>query len=733
MEISFTNKDTKKEIAFTTDKNLIAIYGKNGVGKTTLSRIEDFEKKYVFNEDFIYSNVYNISEKGFSQSATTKENFSGLWLGEDIVKLRLEISEIQELEKEINQCSQVLKNQNILDINSHGINLTDINFDYDKHIEALKNDNFVLPEQSINEAVIAYNAVNNFQTSIQDDQELLDKTTYLKNNSIFNDLICKIQQSKILNAVILKNNTIELENINEKIKLLKTNSEIIDETENIFIKEKIDENLKNKIQDWYKIHENKKCCIFCGNNEIENALDKWKKVFKNDYIVEKNNLIKNIKTEIELCDKIVNEELYSNIDKDVIAYIKSISDTLKISKENIDKNIYVELKFINIPKEIKTIEVNELSKQIINYLLNKKLKEIEFYYNAKLVIAERKMNKTDELDKLMDVEGDKIAKNINDVFEKLGLNKNINIKVDKHSVPHKFTYNIENHSNISELSDGQKHKLALAIFINSIIDTNLKGKVIVIDDPVVSLDISSYILFKQFLIHDLIKNFADDTKLLLLTHDITYLYIQLSNIFDDKNMRDITVVYKLSGDKIEEIPIDYIKTDDISLFKLALTHCSNISELKVLNSIAVKIFRIIIDIRLRFYGISDTTEVGVQLLPISKEKINQLQKYSNHLSKVSREHNPKVADILLSIKYIKETTEMLGLNDYITDADLNKISEIIKENKTDEIKDELFIMIKEISDFLTKTTNKEMKGYVEHTRVSYTRNLIGLSLEDFFE
>ena len=26
-----------------------------------------------------------------------------------------------------------------------------------------------------------------------------------------------------------------------------------------------------------------------------------------------------------------------------------------------------------------------------------------------------------------------------------------------------------------------------------------------------------------------------------------------------------------------------------------------------------------------------------------------------------------------------------------------------------------------------------MKGYVEHTRVSYTRNIIGLSLDDYFD
>ena len=72
-------------------------------------------------------------------------------------------------------------------------------------------------------------------------------------------------------------------------------------------------------------------------------------------------------------------------------------------------------------------------------------------------------------------------------------------------------------------------------------------------------------------------------------------------------MKNDTILYKLSSNNITTIPIDYIKTDDISLFKLAINKCNNTSELKILNTITNKIFRIIIDIRLRFYGISDTS------------------------------------------------------------------------------------------------------------------------------
>ena len=51
----------KKVICIELDKKMIFIYGKNGSGKTTFSRSNDLDKKYVFNEDFVYKNVYIIN------------------------------------------------------------------------------------------------------------------------------------------------------------------------------------------------------------------------------------------------------------------------------------------------------------------------------------------------------------------------------------------------------------------------------------------------------------------------------------------------------------------------------------------------------------------------------------------------------------------------------------------------------------------------------------------------
>lgn len=126
-------------------------------------------------------------------------------------------------------------------------------------------------------------------------------------------------------------------------------------------------------------------------------------------------------------------------------------------------------------------------------------------------------------------------------------------------------------------------------------------------------------------------------------------------------------------------------------------------------------------------------QVGHQLLPIDTNKKELLQTYSNHLVKTSRKNNPSMADIYTSILYIKNTAEMFGINDFINDKEITKIKKIVDDNICGNITDELFNIINSISEFLKNTTNKEMKGYVEHTRISYTRNLIGLSLDDFFE
>lgn len=729
MEVTFRNYETNKDITLKSEKSLLVIYGKNGSGKTTLSRNNYFDERYVFNEDFVFLNVYNINETGASQTASTKENFSGLWLGEDIVKIRKDISNILELEKQIKTDFQ--KEQTIL---LDYFNKNKISVNMQDKISELYDKNFCLILKEYDDQKEKHISSIKYSTDIEDEDVFTEKLTYYRKNDIYNMLVSKIKNNTLLSELIFSEEKEYIDNINKKMNLLKEQKRIIDETEKIFKDESIDNDLKLKIQEWYEIHKDKNKCIFCGNNNIKDAMEKWKKVFLNEYIDCKNKLIKELNSDLKYCESLVNEKQFAEVDKDIIKTILKLIEFLKKYIGDIEENkfSYFEFRVDFVKKEI--VELHDLINNLVNFTLNKKKDILSFYYNSQLFIDKLKKEKLELTDKLMDEKGIIIADSINKKFEKFGLNKNIKITVDRRSTPHKFTYSIENHNNINELSDGQKHKLALAIFMNYLEENDLTDKIVVIDDPVVSLDISSYILFKQYLLNDLINNkFKDSTNLILLTHDITYLYIQLSNIFENQHMRNITQVFKLSGVKIEDIPLDFIKTDDITLFREALDNLTNLTELRILNAIVVKIFRIEIDLKLRFFGQSITDEIGIEKLPIDEEKKKMIHDYNKHIVKTSRRDHPTDDDIQQSLLYLKDTSNILGFNDFITEGHIENINNIITEQIDGPINYELFNIIDSVKNFLKSNANGEFKNYIEHTRNSYTRNLIGLGLDDYFE
>lgn len=729
MDIEFKNFDTGKKIKLSSDKSLIIVYGKNGSGKTTLSRQKLFDKRFVFNEDFIFSNVYNISEDGASQTVKTKENFSGLWLGEDIVKIRKEITNILAIEKKLKDEYQQEQNKLNDFFMKHQIPIV-----LQNKLSELDDKDFKIDINKTAEQRTSYISTHNFKSNVDSKEKFIEKLTYLKKNDVYNMLITKIKNSNLLAEIILKEEHEYLKTINLRIDELNKNYKLILEIEEAYRKDKINNEISEKIKDWYLLHEKRDSCLFCGNTNILPAIEKWKKIFSNQFIKVKSNILTSLKNDIEYSEKIISEKSFVEVDKDVVICIKKTIDYLKVKLEEIANNKFSQLEFkFDLPKK-DILERNELIENLVNYTLEQKKDILGFYFNSIKSILALKKTKLELADKLMDEKGIVIANKINDKFKDFGLNKSIEISVDKRSTPHKFTYSLKNHQNVNELSDGQKHKLALAIFMNYLEEQDLKDKIIVIDDPVVSLDITSYILFKQYLISKLIQRFDEKTtKLIILTHDISYLYIQVSNIFENESMKAITGIFKLNENQIDSIPLDYIKTDDITLFRDALDHLSNLKELIILNSIINKIFRIELDLRLRFFGISLTNTIGIEELSLPDEKKSKLREAHRHIFKTSRRNNPSYEEILESFKFLKESSEILGFSDFITESHILKIKEIIDEGIEGNVSYELFHVISSVQKFLKSSDNEEMKKYVDHTRNSYTRNLIGLNLEDYFE
>ena len=132
--------------------------------------------------------------------------------------------------------------------------------------------------------------------------------------------------------------------LNKRIDILKKNQEIIKKTENIFKEDEITDDIKIKVHEWYLIHENKDHCIFCGNKNINDSLEKWKTVFTNTNIIEKQDIIKDLDNIIDDCTKIVNEKIYKSVDEEIIDYINTITEKIKIANSMIEIGIYENIK-----------------------------------------------------------------------------------------------------------------------------------------------------------------------------------------------------------------------------------------------------------------------------------------------------------------------------------------------------------------------------------------------------
>ena len=122
MEFVYKNLGSKCDVSFNADdkKKIVAIYGKNGTGKTTFSVNPVWDKKYVFNEIFVRENIYVSTDAGVSTSSDNKKNLSGLFIGSDIITIQKNIESLlinkKEFKQKIDQHIADIKNnfQNVI-------------------------------------------------------------------------------------------------------------------------------------------------------------------------------------------------------------------------------------------------------------------------------------------------------------------------------------------------------------------------------------------------------------------------------------------------------------------------------------------------------------------------------------------------------------------------------------------------------------------------------------------
>ncbi|HCT62980.1 MAG TPA: hypothetical protein DIC19_02660 [Erysipelotrichaceae bacterium] len=728
MEIEFKHPETGSSYKIDTDKKFIIIYGKNGSGKTTLSRSLYFDKGLVFNEDFVNSNIYTVSESGATLSPENKKNFSKLWIGEDIVSQSKIVEELNVVVTENTHLKEVTVQNLKLELSKTiGQNEVDLN-------QFIIND-FTCVEIDLEKNSNKFKCLNYKDTSIIDDSSLNKEIIAIKNNGILNLLHSKISKNIYLKELFVNGNHLIITNeINAKIRNLKEYEEKLKLIELILSGKSITHELSTMIGQWLSVHESRTSCLFCGNNDISEAKAEWKDIFDSEAKILKQKLIdifEGLIRDIEaiLADK--NE--FNKVIAKTINELENLKEKLVVKKGEIESNNFSNFNLDPIESSIELVSIDQKINHVSNYIVNKHIDKLTFFTSNESALRKKRESEKIHLSTLMDENGKKYSDGINEVLGRLGLDKAIDFNVNRRTNPFTYEFTLLNNRELKTLSDGQKHKLALAMFLYSLKGKDYKDKSIVIDDPVVSLDVLSYHQVKAYLINDLISTFHNNgnVSLILLTHNINFLYIQLSNIFENVHMRELTEVYRLGTGNLSKVELDIFRTDDITLFKTTLKEISGVYGIKLLSNMILKTFRIMIDLRLRFRGVM-TDEVGISYLDITNSEKAKLTKNHGFLCEYFKEGNEVSNEkIIEGFRVLKDTSQIIGFGELISDMEMESIVHLINDNVVDNNTDKpCFDILRQLDYFLKTSDNEQLKKYIRHPKNTFTKNMVTLSLNN---
>lgn len=728
--IDFINPDTKTKISIPLNKSMIFIYGKNGSGKTTFSRAKALDPKYVFNEDFVYKNVYIIDGEGAKTDSNIKNNFSELLIGEEVVKLKYEQNKFEEILKKLSD--------NLKDINEfitssflkNGINVS-YNSIKDKH-----DDNFIFNiEKSIDEQIAEYRTDFELEQFINSPEEFEVNVNQIKKHENIKNLIDKISSIDLLKEYLLSDKKPLLDSLNTKLKLLNDNSKTIKELEEIFLKKNVSKSDFNIIKDCLDLHIRAKqdSCVLCGSPDAIDGIEEWKKIFNDKFISLKNETSKYLKNVIDSTKQIISDKkIYlpvapltiQNIDK----FIIKIEEVIK----SIDNETIIYINYDEFEKEIFTDDILKKVNAIANYLLKPYKDKIIFYNSSiKFINDSIRLIKT-EIENKLKQNANIHKESINNILSALGFNKEISVDIDRLGGKIKYSLSIIN-NNLSKLSDGQKHKLALAIFLNTIKNVNLKGKTLVFDDPVVSLDELGYHLFKEYLIKNIMsnENKDDNPKLIVLTHNFNYLYIQISNIITNLDLQNCTQILKLNSSGYKELEFELFKYDDIALFKKCILNIQFEDQLIDLSSLYNKIFREFLDLRLRIIGkpLNGNPSIEIKQLGLDSATARELQKESDILSSYTKNKNIDIIKAKSGFQLLLKMIRKIGFQEYLNEDDEKRALNLSRRDTYSY--DDIYFIVHEISELLKNNDNRydNYKNYLNHPRISYTRNIISTSMD----
>ena len=575
MKIDLSNEELFYEDEIDFDKNLNFIFGKNGTGKSTLTKLL---KKY--GEQDYDVRVF----QGFDNMVGENNRLNAVILGEENNEIAQEI----EVKKKDIKKREEEKDKINLEIKEPKDNSENL---WKKFEEIKRNTN-----QKNTQIQDFYSNSAAKIKKMTDPQ--ISKTTYNKNDFILEKKNAKLLGEadieyfkNLIKTEVKTAEEIEFPNINLQDELNRINSILEKKVEEKVSIKRLEDNeeKRNFAEKGLHLHKVGEICSFCGNiinekeyselvkyfladdikefqKEIEISKDNYRKIIESieNIKFDKNNFYPN---NIEKLTQIIEE--YEAIKEGIIKILKNFLENLekkdifkenekilidnislnfnKISeeyndlvKENNSSNLseekekarvnlryhYIKLELDNFKEEIKLNEVKKLEEESSKYETEIKNKEKEIIElnneinNLNLEITQLEAQTKNEK---------KLVGNIN---KKIKHYTSFEL-VHKEDAKGKGFYNIKclrtnEDRDITQISTGEKNIIALLYFIeklNEINEVKTRNKLIIFDDPMNSNDDTmQYLIIEE--LTNLIKNLDKNDKFIVMTHNVHF-YINL--------------------------------------------------------------------------------------------------------------------------------------------------------------------------------------------------------------
>lgn len=613
MKVDLSNEELFYEDEINFDKNLNFVFGKNGTGKSTLTKLLKEQGKVNYDVRVF---------QGFENMIGENNRLNAVILGEENNEIA---QEIENMKKDIKK-----KEEEIDKIDSEIKEPKDNSENLWKKVEKIKR----IAEQKDTQIQNFYSKSASEIKNMTNPQ--ISRTTYNKS-----DFILEKKNAKLLSEIEIQNlkqiiktevkiaQKIEFPNINLKDELKRVN---------LILEKKVEEKVRitrlennEEKRDFARkglhLHKIGEICSFCGNiikKEEYEELEKYfladdVKEFQREIEIAKNNYqqiverIENIKFDknnfypnnIEKLIQII--EKYEEIKREIVKILKEFLENLEkkdIFKENEKLTLdNISLNFNKISEEYDGLvknnnssnlsEEKEKAKTDLRYHFIK-LALDEFDEKTKLhelsLLKEKKEEYKTEIEKK-----ENEIKKINDEIKKIKLEiiqleaktknekklvENINKKikyytsfelVHKEDTEGEGFYSVKclrtnEDRDITQISTGEKNIIALLYFIeklNEINEVRARNKLIIFDDPMNSNDDTmQYLIIEELqkLMRELLKNNKDD-KFILMTHNVHF-YINVKYDFDkDDDYKKKRNFIRLVSDT-KKTKINYIKNKD---------------------------------------------------------------------------------------------------------------------------------------------------------------------------